>query len=350
MTRHERIVVLSHDRFPDDARGAVGLIRYGTREVVAVIDKARRAPVTSSLVHTLPTIPIVKRFDDVDDAVDALYLGIDLDLDHDEPDGGLPESIRRDVCAALKAGCDVIVAQPEFPTDDAEFRRLTAEGGGRIVDVGAPAPDLSPSRGRAGDVAATVLLTVGTDRYVGTSAATLEIVDSARRRDLGVAHVPTSQVGTLIEGRGVALDRVPSGLVSGAVERLITERGDDHDLLVVEGRGSVVHPGSSGPCCGLLHGAVPDGLVLCHAADRELMHGYDVDLPGVETYVDLYESLAAPVSETDVIAGALNTRDVAMDPDARDAVAAFADRLDAPATDPVRFGADAILDALDAPK
>lgn len=348
MTRHERIAVLSHDRFPDDARGAVGLIRYGTREVVAVIDKARRAPVTSSLVHTLPTIPIVKRFDDVDEAVDALYLGIDLD--HDVSDDGLPESIRRDVCAALEAGCDVVVADHEFPTDDPEVQRLTAEHGGRIVDVGAPPPDPSPRRGRAGDVAAEVLLTVGTDRYVGTSTATLEIVETARRRDLDVAHVPTSRVGALIEGWGVALDRVPAGLVSGAVERLIAERGDDRDLLVVEGHGSAVHPGSSGLACGLLHGAMPDGLVLCHAADRDLMHGYDVDLPEIEAYVDLYESLAAPVSETNVVAGALNTRDVVTGPDARDAVAAFADRLGGPATDPVRFGADAIVDALDGPK
>lgn len=344
MNRHERIAVLSHDRFPDDARGAVEIIRYGIQEVVAVIDKTRRAPVTSGIVHTLPTIPIVKQFDAIDEPIDALYVGIALD--REELADGLPSSIRRDVCAALEAGCDVVIAQRGFPMDDPEFRRLAAEHGGQIVDISAPPSDLSPSRGLADDVTADILLTVGTDRYVGTSSATVEIVETARNRDLDVAFVPTDRVGSLIEGWGVSLDRVPAELVSGAVEHLVLERGNDHDLLVIEGRGSIVHPGSSGLTCGLLHGAMPDGLVLCHAADRRLMHGYDVDLPPMETYVDLYESLAAPVSETTVIAGALNTRDVVTDTDAREAIAAFADRLGAPATDPVRFGAEEILEAL----
>ena len=49
MTRHERIAVLAHERFPDDARAAIGLIRYGRPAVVAVVDTARRSPVASQL-------------------------------------------------------------------------------------------------------------------------------------------------------------------------------------------------------------------------------------------------------------------------------------------------------------
>lgn len=349
MTRHERIAVLAHDRFPDDARAAIGLIRYGRSEVVAVVDTARRSPVTSQLVRTLPQIPIVRRFDDVDEPVDALYVGIDVG--RDGADADLSDPVRRDVHAALEAGYDVVVSQAGFPVDDPEFERLTDDGEGRIVDVGAPPPDRSRAAGRpraAGrDVDAAVLLTVGTDRYVGTSTTAFELADAARERGIDAALVPTSGVGVLLDGPGVSLGRVPSGRVNEAIDGLVRERGERRDLLVVEGRGAIWHPGSSGQTCGLLHGARPDGIVLCHSAGRELTHGYDVDLPSIAAYVDLYERVAAPVGETAVVAGALNTMNVATPPAAREAIADFADRLGAPATDPVRFDADPILDAVD---
>ncbi|PSQ58057.1 DUF1611 domain-containing protein, partial [Halobacteriales archaeon SW_7_71_33] len=37
----ERIVVLAHGQFPERAKTAVGLLRYGDREVVAVLDRDR---------------------------------------------------------------------------------------------------------------------------------------------------------------------------------------------------------------------------------------------------------------------------------------------------------------------
>jgi len=345
MTDHERIAVLAHDRFPDDARAAVELVRYGRPEVVAVIDTARRSPVTSQLVRSLPRIPIVRRFDDVDEAVDALYVGIDLAGDGRTAD--LSEPVRRDVRAALDAGRDVVVSGTGFPVDDPAFERSTADGGGRVVDVGAPPPDRSGGASRDAGVDAAVLLTVGTDRYVGTSSTAFELVDAARGRGIDAALVPTSRVGALLDERGASLDRLPTGRVHDVIDGLIRERGERRDLLVVEGRGAICHPGSSGQTCGLLHGARPDGLVLCHSAGRELMHGYDVDLPSVAAHVDLYERVAAPVAETAVVAGALNTMNVATPPAAREAVADFVERLGAPATDPLRFDADAILDAVD---
>jgi uncharacterized NAD-dependent epimerase/dehydratase family protein len=90
-----------------------------------------------------------------------------------------------------------------------------------------------------------------------------------------------------------------------------------------------------------------DGLVLCHAAGREAVHGYEsFSLPSIEEYVDLYEGLASPVREASVVAGALNTNDVVKDDAAADAVAAFGDAIGSPAADPVRDGAEAIVDGI----
>jgi uncharacterized NAD-dependent epimerase/dehydratase family protein len=176
---------------------------------------------------------------------------------------------------------------------------------------------------------------------------TVELVRAARAAGVDAAMVPTGQTGILIEGWGVPIDRVISDFVAGAVEGMLVEKAAEHDLLVVEGQGSIVHPAYSGVTCGILHGAMPDRLVLCHVAGREAVHGYErVPLPPVEEYVDLYETLAAPVHGTEVVAGALNTAGIDRDADARDALAAYADAIGAPATDPVRFGVGEVLDAV----
>ena len=98
--------------------------------------------------------------------------------------------------------------------------------------------------------------------------------------------------------------------------------------------------------CGILHGAMADKLVLCHDAGREVVHGYEsFPLPDLSTYIDLYESLAAPVADSEIVAGALNTSDLEGD-EARKAVDEYADAIDVPATDVVRFDSETVLDAL----
>ena len=141
-------------------------------------------------------------------------------------------------------------------------------------------------------------------------------------------------------------DRVISDFAAGAVEGMVRERGD-HDLLFVEGQGALGHPAYSGVTLSILHGAQPDDLVLCHEAGRERVHSYEsFAIPPVAEYADLYRRLSAPVSGATVVAGCLNTRSIDADGDAADAVEDYADRLAVPATDPVRFEADAVLDAV----
>jgi uncharacterized NAD-dependent epimerase/dehydratase family protein len=92
---------------------------------------------------------------------------------------------------------------------------------------------------------------------------------------------------------------------------------------------------------------MPDAMVLCHTAGRDAIHGYeDTAIPAPETYVDLYERLAAPVHPGEVVAGAVNTGGVDTDDDARAVLDDFAASIGGPATDPIRFDADEILDAV----
>ena len=95
----------------------------------------------------------------------------------------------------------------------------------------------------------------------------------------------------------------------------------------------------------ILHGARPDALVLCHVAGRETVGGYETPIPDPRTYAGLYEDVAAPVSPATVEAGLLNTQALSTEA-AREAVEAYANRLGVPATDPVRYDAEDVLDAL----
>jgi len=343
---HERIAILAHGKFPDRAKTAVGVMRYGDQAVAAVLDRDRAGERVADHVPDLADAPIHDSFaaavDDVG-AVDALYVGI-------APiGGGFDESWRPDVRAALEAGCDVVAGLHCFLADDEEFASLAAEHGGELVDVRNPHDGIGVAEGTSADVDADVVLTVGTDCSVGKMTTTMEVVEAARERGIDAAVIPTGQTGIMVEGWGNPVDRVVSDFTAGAVEEMIRERGDDHDLLVVEGQGSIVHPAYSAVTCGILHGAMADGLVLCHAAGRERVHGYEsFPLQSVPRYVDLYEDLAGTVHEAAVIAGALNTKDVDGDEAARTAVDGYASELGAPATDPVRFGADAVVDAIEA--
>ncbi|NHN47036.1 DUF1611 domain-containing protein [Halostella sp. JP-L12] len=335
-----RIAILAHEKFPDRAKTALGVLRYGDYDVAAVLDRDAAGTRVSDHVPDVQDAPVVASMDDVGE-VDALLIGI-------APIGGeFEESWRPDVRAALERGCDVVSGLHYFLAEDEEFARLADENGCELQDVRKPPADLSVADGVARDVDAEVILTVGTDCSVGKMTATMELAQAARERGHDAAVIPTGQTGIMIEGWGNPIDRVISDFTAGAVEEMIVEKGDDHDYLFVEGQGSIVHPAYSAVTCGILHGSMPDKMVLCHVAGREAIHGYEsFALPDLPAYVDLYESLAGTVHESEVVAGALNTMTVDDDAAAAEAVDAYADALGLPASDVIRFDEDAVLEAI----
>ncbi|QLG27888.1 DUF1611 domain-containing protein [Halorarum halophilum] len=338
----QRVVILAHEKFPGRSKTANGILRYGDHEVVAVLDRDTAGDRVSDHLPDVQDAPIVESFGRVDaEQVDQLIVGI-------SPIGGaFDESWRPDVRAAIEAGCDVVSGLHYFLNDDEEFSALAAEHGVTLRDVRRPHEGLGVSDARAGDVSADVVLTVGTDCSVGKMTATMELAAAAEAAGIDACVIPTGQTGIVIEGWGNPVDRVVSDFTAGAVEEMILEKGEEHDLLIVEGQASILHPAYSAVTCGILHGAMPDRLVLCHEAGRDVIHGYEeFDLLPPAEYVDQYESLAAPVSDAEVVAGALNTSGIENDADAEAAVAAFGETIDAPAADLVRFGADDVVEAI----
>jgi uncharacterized NAD-dependent epimerase/dehydratase family protein len=331
-----RVALLAHELFPERAKTAIGILRYADHEVVAVLDRDLAGDRVQDHVSDVQDAPIVADITDVPDC-DALVIGV-------APiGGGFAESWRPDVCGAIERGWDVVAGLHYLLADDAEFARLADEHGVDLRDVREPPADLSVATGEGVD--ARVVLTVGTDCSSGKMTGCFELRDAARERGLDAAVVPTGQTGIMIAGWGIAIDRVIADFAAGATERLVHQAGDS-DVLFVEGQGALAHPAYSGVTAAILHGSHPDALVLCHVAGRETVGGYDeFPLPDPETYRRLYEDVAAPVSPASVEAGLLNTQGLG-EAAAREAVGGYSDRLGVPATDPVRYDADAVLDAV----
>jgi uncharacterized NAD-dependent epimerase/dehydratase family protein len=178
-------------------------------------------------------------------------------------------------------------------------------------------------------------------------SVTLELDAAARERGLESAFVATGQTGIAIAGWGIAVDAVVSDFLAGAAERLVVEGAERGGrLLFVEGQGSLVHPLYSGVTLGLVHGSVPHAFVLCHRAGATEIEGCPGHpIPPLSELVELHERIALPARKARVACIAVNTAGLS-EPDARAAVAEAAAETDLPADDPVRFGAQHLLDAL----
>ncbi|MEK7863999.1 MAG: NAD-dependent epimerase/dehydratase family protein, partial [Chloroflexota bacterium] len=192
---------------------------------------------------------------------------------------------------------------------------------------------------------AHVVLTVGTDAAVGKMTVALELVRALERMGERAAFVATGQTGIAIAGAGIAVDAVVADFIAGAAERMVCDVAENADWVIVEGQGSLTHPGFSGVTLGLLHGAGPALMVLCHDAARPALKGYEREgLPvrSLTECVRLYEDAAAwrrppGYPPARVVAVALNT--VAYDDTAARAVIMDVARTTAlPAADPIREG------------
>ena len=207
--------------------------------------------------------------------------------------GGCRNEWRAWLAEALDAGCDLWSGLHTFLGDDPVLAAKAKARGRKILDLRRPPADLPVASGAAKTVEPYVVLTVGTDCNVGKMTAQLQLARQLNAGGLRTRFVPTGQTGIMIEGWGIAVDAVISDFVAGAAERLVLQGAEDADVVLVEGQGSINHPGYSAVTLGLLHGSCPDGLILCHQSSREYIGDYReaawLRIPPLSEYIRLYE-------------------------------------------------------------
>ena len=347
-------MILAEGQFaPHSAKTAYGVIRYGRDEVVAVLDSSRAG---QNVATYLPghDIPIVATLDDAlarPNPPDALLIGI-------APTGGrLPDPWRSTIVAAIGAGLDVLSGLHMFLGDDPEFAAAAIARGTQIVDYRRPPERMDTAVGRLHGPGKRVILTVGTDCAIGKMSVALELRKSALAAGDRPAFVPTGQTGMMIDGWGVAVDRVISDFAQGTVEWLVEQGEAIGDWVLVEGQGSLDHQAYSSVTLALLHGSTPQAMVMVHKpglAEHDFDHLPEATFPiaSLPGYIELHERVAGLVAPSKVVAVALNTSLYPDDADARRIIAATEAETGLPAGDPVRFGADrlwrAIHDGVDA--
>jgi uncharacterized NAD-dependent epimerase/dehydratase family protein len=189
------------------------------------------------------------------------------------------------------------------------------------------------------------LLTVGTDCSSGKKYTALVLEQAMRARGVDADFRATGQTGVFVSGRGVAIDAVVADFISGAVEWLAPAAASSHWDLI-EGQGSLFHPSYAGVSLGLLHGAQADTFVVCHEPTRKTMRGVQHALPTIAEVIDLTVRCGR-LTNPDIrpVGIAINTQALAED-DAHAVLAQAAHEHGLPATDPVRYGVEAIVDRL----
>lgn len=336
----DRVVVLLHNGI-QGTQGKTGLTftRYRSDAVVAIIDQdcagqsfraltsiACDAPIVSSIHEALKYQPTV------------LLIGI-------APSGGvLPDAWLTELEQAVDAGLSIANGLHTKLTPKLKDR---LNSGQWIWDTRQEPIGLKVGSGAARSLSCLRVLTLGTDMSIGKMSTSLELDRVAQRRGIRSKFLGTGQAGMMISGDGIPLDAIRVDFASGAVEQLVMRYGD-YALLHIEGQGSILNPASTATLP-LIRGSQPTHLILVHRAGQTHIRNFPhVPIPPLKAVVQVYESLASAggsFAPCKVAAIALNTAHLDSDAAER-AIAQTQAETNLPCTDPVRFGADILLDAI----
>ncbi|SEO75844.1 Uncharacterized conserved protein, NAD-dependent epimerase/dehydratase family [Salinihabitans flavidus] len=245
---------------------------------------------------------------------------------------------------ALSMGFDLASGLHNLLRDEGDLVAAAQTHGATLHDVRVPTVwyPIANGKKRSGKRC----LAVGTDCSVGKMYTALSMDAEMRERGMKSSFRATGQTGILITGSGVPLDAVIADFMAGSVEYLTPDNDDDH-WDHIEGQGSLFHVSYSGVTMALIHGGQPDALILAHEPTRTHMRGLpDYGLPSLEQLRDTALPLARVANPACQVAGvSVNTQHLGED-EARSYLAEVEKRMGLPATDPYRFGAGGLVDAL----
>ena len=336
----QRLLILAEGQLGVfSSKTTTSLLRYRGNDCVAVLDSQNAGKHTDAVLGVPAKVPILATLEEgLALRPDALVIGI-------APSGGqLPESWRPLIADAIRAGLSVISGLHVFLSDDPEFSSLALRHSVLLEDLRRPPEGQPIAHAEARKTKAVRVLTVGTDCNVGKMVAALELEASAKRRGLDARFLATGQTGMLLCGSGLTLDRIPGDFMAGFIEQLVLDAADA-DLAIVEGQGCLLHPAYSGVTAALIHGSLPDAMILVHHAARTQMRNQPLTIPSLPDWVRRYDDFLAPLHPGKVVGIAINPYGLS-EAEAQEAIRRAEDETGLPAVDPVAQGADRLLDAV----
>ena len=258
--------------------------------------------------------------------------------------GALQDNWLPTLLEAIAAGMD-IVSGLHTPLSTYPMLREAADNYGvRLIDVRVPPEGIPIGTGqrRTG----RRLLTVGTDCSVGKKYTALALSQAMQQRGLACDFRATGQTGIMIAGSGIPIDAVVADFIAGAAESLSPNNDAEH-WDIIEGQGSLFQPAYAGVSLGLLHGAQPDALVLCHDPARAQMIGCpEHGIPDIQTCIDTHLQMARLTNPDVCCVGVSVNTSTLSSAQRAETLQQISEQTGLPCVDPIIDGVGAIIENL----
>tara|TARA_B100000029_G_scaffold516202_1_gene627619 strand:+ start:5529 stop:6554 length:1026 start_codon:yes stop_codon:yes gene_type:complete len=339
MLKPEHSLIIHFDDQMGKRNGKMGhgVIRFSSNSIVGCVDKDSYGKSVQDVLGYGPHSPVVK------DVSESLGLGGNVLVLGMAPSGGrLPPYMFDEVDRAVEGGLSIINGLHEPLTN--RYPELQKKQW--IWDIRKEPKNLGIASARAAFLRNRRLLMVGTDMAIGKMTSGIKIWEEALERGINAKFLATGQIGICISGSGIALDSIRVDYACGAVEKMVLDNSDA-ELQIIEGQGSIIHPGSTSTLP-LLRGSCPTHLVLCHRAGSNRLADHDIRFPPLSQLISLYEDIASACGgfpKPRTVGIALNTS-MLKDSHADDAIARFSQETGLPVVDPLRGSVQFLVDAI----
>lgn len=256
--------------------------------------------------------------------------------------GGIPDRWVATLRDAAAAGLDIVAGLHIRLASLPGLAAAAAAAGVRLIDVRVPPPGVPVGTGRKRR--GRRVLTAGTDCACGKKYTALQLDRELRQRNVPSDFRATGQTGIMIAGQGIPMDAVVADFATGAAELLSPDNEPNH-WDVIEGQGSIFHPGYLQVTVALLVGSQPDAFVVCHDPLRTAISGWpDFKLPTVAEVIERTLAVGRLTNSGIRCVGvSLNTSKVAAS-DRAAVLARYARESGLPCVDPLSGGVGPVID------
>lgn len=337
-----RILALAEGRFsPLKSKTANGALIYMPGEVVAIIDSTKTGKTAHDLLGYGGSVPVISSVEEgIKFQPTHLLIGI-------APTGGrLPDVWRDWIKTAIRNKMHILSGLHSILSDDAEFVALAKEYKVTITDWRKiPHEYEVVSKGNYRTRKAKTILTVGADCNIGKMTTMLQVYNEFLKRGLKSDFIGTGQTGIMISGKGIAVDAIISDYIAGCIEKCIdASDSEGYDYIFVEGQGALTHQGYSGVTFGLMHGTMPDAMIMCVQPTRT-HDDYGLPIPDINKLIELHERVIEFFRRTKVVGIGINSIGLT-DEQSMDEAKKLEDKTGLPAIDTFRFGGEKLTDTL----
>jgi len=325
----------------DDDYGKMGIsaMRYLENEIVCVIDS------THSGKFVPEVSPIIKKDILIVDSLEkAQSMGASVLVMGVLTSGGvLPDHWEVTIIKALKLGLSLVNGL-HVNLNDKYSKYIVDKENQWIWDTRTPQFIPKIGSGQAMQLNNKRVLMIGTDMAAGKMTTGLELYSYLKKKGINSGFVATGQVGITVTGKGIPLDAYKLDYACGAVQHAVMQE-KDKDVVIVEGQGSILHPGSTATLP-LMRGACPTHMILCHLAHNNSLRSPDwVKIPNLLSFIKLNEELAnvlGTYANSKVVGVSLNTSRL-NDEEAKSYILKVETETGLPAADVIRFGGEKLF-------